>query len=375
MKRLFIFLCAALIVFSVGSALWNAEQLWQGAYYTDSYYKQLEEMFNKSQYRVKNPIYIPDEVVFSYAAGAYIRGVDPILINSEHTPLGKYIIGLSVLAFKNDRIVVVPFFILTLIFLWMVSKEVLGDTLLALIPVLLFSTEKLFRNQLVYAPLLDILQLPFVLISLWLFIRSYKRRSFILLMVAVGITISVKTVVTGILLIGCFLFFLIVEKKWNRIISLVLHLPISGIVLLFSYTRTFLSGYTLIDFLGFQKWIFSYQNSKLIYPLSFWRLILMNRWQAWWGDKSVLRANDWNFLWPVIVIVPIGMALYALVVRKKLTPSVMVLLIYALSYEAFLSTGITSTRFFLPLLPVLYILSVYALRLFIEPKVRLKDAL
>ena len=79
-------------------------------YYTEEVYKNLERTFNTSQYRQKyNPGIIPDESVFSYVSGAYLRGMDPIMANSEITPLGKYFLALSILIFKNDRSIILFF--------------------------------------------------------------------------------------------------------------------------------------------------------------------------------------------------------------------------------------------------------------------------
>src|SRR3989344_1626425 len=141
--------------------------------YDQHLYQTLENLYNQSQYRQKNPTsIIPDHTVFRYAAGAYLRGVDPILINSEHTPLGKYFLSLSIGLFKNDKLLIPVFAAFSLVALWLLGKEVFHNHVLALVPLVIFTSEKLFLGQIVVTPLLDIIQLPFILLSLYFFMRE-----------------------------------------------------------------------------------------------------------------------------------------------------------------------------------------------------------
>lgn len=331
-------------------------------YYTEEVYKHLEDTFNRSQYRLKNPTaLIPDETVFSYAAGAYLHGIDPILINSEHTPLGKYLIALFIILLKNDRFIVIPFSMFTFFSLWYLGFHVLHDKLLALVPVVLFSSERLFLDQIRYAPLLDIIQLPFILFTLTFFIREYFNKKFVITSLMIGIVMATKTVIPAILLVVCFLSVLFIQKDLERIRYFLLYLPISVIILFISYTRTFLSGYSIGDFIGFQKWILLYQKSKLIFPFSVWRLIFLNQWQAWWGDMRILKADDWSITWPIITLLTFC-SVFIVNKQVKLSREYRVVIAWVIIYSAFLSIGVVSSRFLLPFLPVLYIVSTLCVK-------------
>lgn len=359
-RKLIAFLCLIVTCWSIGSVVFGPEQRFFVPYYTEAIYKNLENLYNASQYRLKEPTaLIADEIVFRYAAGAYIRGVDPILINSEHTPLGKYFIGASILLFQTDTVAIVFFGVLSLVTLWFLGRLALGDSIWALVPVALWSNEKLFRNQFLVTPLLDIIQLPFVLLTLLAFIKEQKKGIYIWTALALGFVAATKSVVPTILLVVTFVGFLVVKRRFRHITNFFLWLPISLGVLALSYTRTFFNGYSFWDFLGFQKWILLYQQSKLIFPFSFWRLMLFNQWQTWWGEMKVMPVEDWRWTWPVLVLVPLGLVL---VYRRKIVKNspLLVLLLWAFVYEVFLSFGIVATRFFLPLLPVLYVLLVYS---------------
>lgn len=362
-SKVVVLFCVTAIIFNIGSITLNPKSHYFDPYYTEGYFKRVEYLYDHSQYRQKNPTsIIADEVVFRYASGAYVRGVDPILINSEHTPLGKYFIGLSYNLFQSDAQVIVLFGVLTLTSFWFLSKQILKSNAWSILPLTFFSFQSLFLNQFRVTPLLDIIQLPFILLAFVVFLYEKDKDRFFWTAFVLGLIAATKTIVPAILLIACFCCFFIVERRFKSIFNLFLWLPVSLIILVGSYTRIFLDGYTIVDFFKFQKWIFLYQQSKLIYPLSFWRLTLLNQWQTWWGDSHIMKVDDWSFFWPILVLMPFITLLFYKIKRVPLRSPERLLLIWALIYEVFLSLGITATRFLLPLLPALYILLFFVLQ-------------
>lgn len=328
--------------------------------YTEETYKNLENLFNHSQYRQKeNPSIIPDESVFSYAAGAYLKGVDPILINSEHTPLGKYFISLAILLFKNDKLIVIPFAVFTLFVVWLIGKQILVNNILALIPVAIFSSEKLFLGQIIISPLLDIIQLPFVLLTLYFFMKEYKGYRYWLTSLSLGFVIATKSVIIGILLIFVIFVYYLIRKNIYSFLRFAMYLPVALSILVLSYAKTFMDGYTISDFIGFQKWIILYQKSKLIFPFSVWRLIFLNQWQAWWGDMSILKADDWSITWPIFTGLSILLVILLMLKKIRVNNNILILSLWLSVYGVFLSLGVVSSRFLLPFLPVVFILGTY----------------
>ncbi len=340
-------------------------------YYTDDIYRGYQSAYDSSQYRRKeNAGIIPDETVFSYAAGAYIRGVDPILINSEHTPLGKYLIGLFILIMENDKFIVLPSAILTLIGVWIIGTMTLKDKVAALITVAVLVTEPLFLGQIRTAPLLDIIQLPWILFAIAAFLWESRKGAFIVTAVMIGLVMATKTIIPGILLVMTFVVYLFLQRKWKHIVQLILWLFISVTIFMASYARTFMSGYTFADFIGFQKWIFLYQKSKLIFPFSVWRLLLFNQWQAWWGDMRIISADDWKWTWPLSTLLAfVAMGLF--MARKvALKEPIVLLILWFVVLSAFLSLGVVSSRFFLPLFPVSFIVGTWVIRFAYERFIR-----
>lgn len=367
MKHLFFLIALGIITRNILIALLPNLSGYTQPIYTDSLYHALENLYNQSQYRQKNPTaLIPDHTVFRYAAGAYLRGVDPIYINSEHTPLGKYFIAFSIFLFHNDATIIIFFVLLTLLATWLLGVKVLRSGLLALLPLMIFSSEPLFLDQIRVAPMLDAIQLPFILLALYFFIREYPKRNFFITALMIGFVLTTKSVVPGILLIFCFVLFLITQKLFNSTLVLFAYLPISALVFVFSYVRTFMDGYTFLQFLGFQKWIFLYQQSKLTYPFSVWKLLLFNQWQTWWGDQRILQSAEWQVWWPIFTVLLIVSVVLVITKKMKISPSYVLLLLWCLIYLSFLSLGVVSSRFLMPVLPVMYILGMYTLKRFIR---------
>lgn len=362
-RLLFFILLCGIVIWNLLSVLLPQYKSFINNNDSDDLYHNLENLFNQSQYRQKNPTsLIPDQAVFRYAARAYLKGVDPILINSEHTPLGKYIIALSLLVFHNDSTIIIFFSILTLFAVWLLSWETIKDKLLAMIPVVIFSSDKIFLDQLRIAPLLDIIQLPFIFLSLHFFLQEYKRGRFLLTSIMIGFVIATKTLVPGILLVFCFFLFFMLKRLFRSAIIFLAYLPLTVLILILSYTQTFLAGYSFRDFLGFQKWIFLYQQSKLIYPFSVWKLIFLNQWQTWWGNRGILPSAEWQIAWPIFSGLLFISILLAIIKRIKTSPVFFLLIIWSGVYFSFLSLGAISSRFLLPVLPVIYIIGVYTLK-------------
>jgi len=327
-------------------------------------YNYLESSYYSSQYvKKEKPGIMPDETFESFVGGAFLRGVNPIHIVHEHPPMGRYIIAFSILLFDNAHTLIVPLLVLSLASCFLIAKIVIKNSLLALIPVTIFSNDPLFISKLQYSPLLESIQLPFVLLSLFFFIRGIKDersfRWFALASLMVGFVISIRFFILGVTLFCAMFLYFIIKKRFNKqFIYFVISTPISLIVLFASYTKTILDGYSLWQILGVQKYMFYYHQTKLENSFSFWDLILFNRWHIWWGDRSIIRDNTWFILWPMAIFSAFSFLIAWLVKIMRMNEEEKVLSIWVLIYCGLLSIGNSTTRYFLPLVPVVYILMV-----------------
>jgi hypothetical protein len=353
-----------IIFFNVGSAVWNSRE----KYLIFNYWQRfpaLEKVYLNSQYVNKHPAgWSADETIQSYTGGAFIKGINPIYVLPDTPPLGKYLIGLSSLIFNNENIIILLCSILSLLLIYILSFQIFRSRLLAIVPSLLLSFEPIFKNQIIYAPLLDIIQLVFLLSAFIFFNKGLNSKKSLLFLflanVFVGFFISTKFFITGVIIEAAFFLVLLLRKDRKRFLELALTVPVTVFILLLSYIRVLVLGYPFMKFLGIQKWVFLYHKSQLILPFSIWPLILFNKWYVWYGNKPVISDSQWLITWPIITLSMIAVSILGLLKRIKINENLLVLIFWGILYFAFFSFGQITSRYFVILIPVLYIIFTYA---------------
>lgn len=321
--------------------------LYENAYYSSQYVKK------------ENPGIIPDDTFEAFVGGAFLRGVNPILIVHEHPPMGRYIIALSILLFDNPRTLIIPLLALSFFGLFLMLRKVLNNNLLALLPLVVYVNEPLIISKLQYVPLLEPIQLPFIIFALYFFIQGVSQKRyvpwFLLTSIMLGFVISIRFFILGAVLVLAMIAYLVLQRKeMIKLLVFVVSLPLSLVVLFGSYFRTIQDGYSLFQILGVQKYILFYHQSKLENLFSFWDLLLFNRWHAWWGERIIISDSTWIIAWPIATVFTTGFVLLFLLKKIKINSASKILLLWILAYSLLLSGGNSTTRYFLPLLPFLY---------------------
>lgn len=359
-----LFLLALFIVFFYPAfTVFKQKNVFLGRGYTENY-KALKNLYYSSQYAKKDhPSIIPDEALESFAGGIFLEGLNPILIVHDQPPLGRYIIALSIFLFDNASTIIVPLLCFSILGIYLLSYKVLSNIFTALIPVGIFSNEPLFINKLFYNPLLEPIQLPFIIFSIYFFIVGLDKKKpipwFALSSIMLGFVISIRFFILGLALLMAMLAIFLVEKGISKkMMYFLFTLPLSLVVLVCSYTKTLQAGYSVLQIFGIQKYILFYQKSKFILPFSFWDLILFNRWHTWWGSNAILSDPQWILIWPIALIITLLYLVLYILKKISFSMSEKILLSWVFFLCCMLSVGYTSTRYFLPLLPFLYILSV-----------------
>ena len=325
-----------------------------------SQFAQYENAYFSSQYQKKvNASPIPDETFESYVGGAFLRGKNPILIVHEHPPMGRYIIALSILLFDNPKTLILPLLGFSLLGIFLIAKKILSDTLLSLLPLVVYANEPFVMGKLQFAPLLEPIQLPFIIFAIYFFIRGVSEklyiRWFLLTSLMLGFVISIRFFILGAILVLAMIAYLLLQKEKKRLWSFALFLPLSLVVLLCSYFRTIQDGYSIWQIFSVQKYILFYHQSKLENLFTFWDLLLFNRWHAWWGERIVISDAQWIIAWPVAAFLTLGFVYLVMQKKVKAKAPAKIGLLWILSYCLLLSGGNSTTRYFLPLLPFLYI--------------------
>ena len=172
---------------------------------------------------------------------------------------------------------------------------------------------------------------------------------------------STKFFGTGITIISAWYISIILSEAKKKLIHLTLALPVSLIILLSTYIKVLFTNYPLSQFLGIQKWVFLYNKGHLHFPFSVWQLLLFNRWYTWWGDNKILSDSQWNFAWPIIVVLSLFTIIIYIFRKIPKKRGIEALMAWVVFYLSFLSLSDASVRYFVILLPILYLISVFGL--------------
>lgn len=312
---------------------------------------------------------IGDDGLYAYSGWRYIHRSDPSLLNPEMPPLGKLIIGASITVFGNPNIQTLIFGFGVLVFLYHLSRLLLGKTL-SLLAVYLFTLEPIFADQLTVS-LLDLQELFFLLASMFFFFKFLKSKKNIPLFLSflfLGAIMSVKFYLVALLVaITYFSALMIINKR--LIFKFFLFAPTVLLIYLFSYTGYFLNYHSLREFLALQKWMAVFHKSSLAFAFPggpFW-MMFFNRWESWFGglwyrDHVIISAPDWQITWPIIFLLTAATTV-GIIIRKnslKTYPSQIrfTLSFWIIVYLLFLSFIPIFPRYLILAIPIMYILSL-----------------
>lgn len=328
-----------------------------------SYYDSLKKLYGQSQYVKKiNAGIIPDQALEAFAGGAFLKGVNPILIIHDQPPLGRYILSLSILLFDNVNTIMVLLFFLSSLGVYLVARLTLNNSLFSLVPLAIFINEPIFINKFYNSPLLEPIQLPFIIFALYFFMKGVIVKNyvkwFILTSVMLGFVISIRFFILGAFLILAMILYFLIQKQFNKKFALfLLTLPIAILVLLISYTRTIQLGSSILHIFGIQKYIYYYHKTQLSLPFSFWDLLLFNRWHTWWGTRAITSDSQWIIVWPISAFLTLAFSILGIFKKILVSEPEKIIIIWIVVYSLFLSVGETSTRYFPPVLPFIYIIA------------------
>ncbi|OGK26715.1 hypothetical protein A2954_07035 [Candidatus Roizmanbacteria bacterium RIFCSPLOWO2_01_FULL_37_12] len=331
-----------------------------------------QNKYNQSQWVIPNSKHIiSDEDLYTYAGYKYINGLNPILINPETPPLGKYLIGLSIVLFKNHRIISLISALLSLAIINHIVFLSTNSFLTSSIAVFLTSINTLFIDQIIHTPQLDIFQLLFFLLFIIFFlIFKMKNNIFFLLFAgfAMGFFISTKFFLASFFIFNAWLLlnYLIGKTHLKKIIF---ESALLNLIALFTYSYTyigyFILGGNLRSFLGVQKWIYlfysntSIEISKLLG--NYLSLIFFNQWKFWSEGYPFIHYKYWTIFWPVVFIVG-SFSIYKLFTEKKAKEKKLLILLAAflIIYNLFLFVTPVYPRYLLLLfVPLNILIAIY----------------
>ncbi len=343
--------------------------------------KKYKILFDRSQWIVSNTDKqnISDSDLYSHMAYEYMLGVDPTTQNFEVPPLGKYLIGGSVMFFNNQRVFSLLSGIATLLLLYYLSYTVTKSAAYSLIAPAFTASSWFFTDQILHAPQLEIFQLVFLLVFMIFFIAYEEKKNFLYLIAAsagIGAFLSIKFFFIHYLLILFFLsaFYVVKKAKIREAVTDTLIVTIIAcLVYAVFYIRYFLLHGTLIGFINVQKWIIGFytvhshiDTLKLIG--SYIPFIYLNQWHFWSRGYPIISFNGWNILWPVMHLSGL-IAVFVLFKKgafKKSTGTAVIGIMTAV-YSMFLIFVPVWPRYFLLLYVLIYLLIGIALWTLLSP--------
>ncbi len=315
--------------------------------------KKLEQNYQTSQFNPdpeKQTTIIQDEDLYAYAGYKYLTTGDLSQINIEHPPLGKYLIGLSLLIFKNQNVGQLLWGGLFLFFLYQLSLKILDDKTLALLTTFLFSLEKIFQEQLLLS-LLDLILGVFLLGFLWSLKKSLltKQPKFSIISgLLLGGMASIKYPTIALVALTTGFGYFLLRKDRYLVKKMVLISLTAGAVFLLTYLPFFLK-HSPQEFITLQiKALRIHLSHVPEYPKGqVFKVLFFNKWLSWWGEKGYINTNLWSFTWPVLTL-----SFFISLVRLKKN---LLIKLWSFLYLLFLASRLFFPRYLFLLLPFFYI--------------------
>lgn len=291
---------------------------------------------------------VSDSFLYSYVGYKYTNGTNPSLLNPEHPPFAKYLIGYSIKFFGSEHTLGIGIAFIILILVAGISYQIYGSLFRASLAFFLTSLFPLFTDQIVHGPQLELYQLFFFLLVSYFLLLWMKKKKILFCIVAgifFGMLLSTKTFVPFFLLFSAWIT-LSLWKQWKVIITVI---GVGLLVFLITYYQYFALGGNLRTFLGLQKYIVIFYGNANIPVLEFMgnylRLIFTGSWKFWNSARSVSHYTGWNIMWPLVFL----FGLWRMKNCWKKSPPFDVFIYFLILYNLFVFITPIFPRYLLPL--------------------------
>ncbi|MCS7093063.1 MAG: hypothetical protein NZL96_01360 [Patescibacteria group bacterium] len=350
-KNLFLFLIFGLLIFVNLTRSYSQFKI--NLLFNQFDFKKYENQYLQSQWVIPNSQHpIGDDVLYTYAGVKYLKGTDPSLLNPEHPPLGKNLIGISALYLKNEY-----FFSLgsgvfcALSFFLLIYKKILRKKIIAFLLTVAVFLEPVFIAN-IFSTNLDLLFFGLFCLYLFFTISYQERQSFFslfLVSIFFGFMISVKVYLLSVPVITATVIYLLAKRNFPGIFFFGISLLVSFFILIVSYFQYFLKGHSFLDFLSLQKYIFAFhvqgrQEALFINPGLF-ELLFFGRYYP--DLKKPAQEAHFSPVWPIIT--------YFGVLGLCFKNNWLLPIIWSSTYIFFNLLTFPNVRYLIPLLPFVYL--------------------
>ncbi|MBI5449375.1 hypothetical protein HY948_03605, partial [Candidatus Gottesmanbacteria bacterium] len=344
MKRLLPWVLASLIIGYFGIIFYANHGIYF-SHFDPSYWKG---RFDHSQWQLpQSERGIGDDGLYAYGGYILSQGADPAGFNAEMPPLGKYMIGFTIVLFRNGQLYGLITMTIAIGIFFLCAKLLLRDTVRALSATLILALDPLITSQFAITMLESGQLLFLLLLCLGL---SQKKYHAVFLGLVFGAFSAIKFPLVSPLI--CMGIIALIWQKTKRVAPIFLFLAASIVAYLSAYLRYFSLGHTLINWLGVQKWIVNfYLHANLLPNFGSFVTALTTGWIQNFFTRGWERATEWSPVWPFIFLATLS---WGLVYWKKYLAitSMMMLAIVLYSVIPFW------TRYLVLFLPIFYLVTV-----------------
>lgn len=297
---------------------------------------------------IKDRVILNDSEIYQASGYLYAKGASPISYDFQHPAFVKYLYGFSTVFTGNPYWVQIIFGAILLLLTYFLSTKLIKNKWLAMIPPILILIDPLFKNVLDGA-YLDMGQSVFAL--LFVILAVYYPEKFILQGIILGLFAASKFwSTTGIFFVIVYGYKFLKKEKIN-FKRIFMSLIAAFITFSLVYIKAFFDAggaFNIFVFLGKElKFMLSHNSAEGIGGSI---ILFVSGYFAPWWKAGIDRAGDWNMLWPIGLAASIFLA-----IKAKFREKESLFFVLPFFYLLLTSTGVPFTRYFLIILPYIYI--------------------
>ncbi|MFZ3301581.1 MAG: hypothetical protein WA152_02615 [Microgenomates group bacterium] len=280
---------------------------------------------------IKDRIFVSDEEIYIASGYLYTNGSGPTEYNFQHPPFIKYLFGISARYLNLPLLPNVFFAGLLLLEVYLMGKLVFKSELIGLLSSLLLLFDPVFKEVTIYA-LLDLGQMVFILG--FILTTFFWKKHWIGQGVLLGLAIASKFYSPVVIFLGIIYMYKILTKQFE-FKKEVLMLVVVLITFALTYTIAFVKG----DF------NFFFYQAKII------KFMLDHNQAIEWGGVIKMFFGGY-LLWPILFFVNMY-----LLFKTKFSDPVFIFSMIPIIYFCVLCFQLPFTRYFILILPFLYLSS------------------
>ena len=300
MKKLFFLISIFFLIIVIYS--------FRGIYLQKFDYSYSKDLYDHSQWTLARTVRsVSDDQEYQIAGYDAIVNGELYRVTPEVPPLGKYLIGLSIVFFKNAQTISLVLYIFSIFVFYHLAYLLLKNDRLTRIATVFFMMEPLLFSQ----AIISMIDLPLLItlmihsIFLLKLLENKKSKNFFTedlpLLIGAGFSLgaflAIKIGFFALVIIAADAFILLKKRKTSYFIYILFG---SFLFYFASYLPFFMKGHGFIEFLKAQKWMIVWYLSSKVKPLLGMPFLSLGLgfYKNWSEGSQFNRVSEWTILWP-----------------------------------------------------------------------------